>query len=179
MTAPARFILGLDLGLCTGWAVWDCDRNRLHRHGVIDVRKIEDEHQRMYAWAEDLRRALSGRVEAVAFEEVRHMHGQGARYILMQQGILLDWCFGHEVLCAGVNVATLKGWARRYGTGVPMGGYGAADTLGPTLKTAADMQHHLDRRLPVSTNAYQLTEDEAMATWAALWLRDAVEDGAL
>ena len=177
--APARFILGLDLGLLTGWSVWDCDRDRRHISGVIDVRKLKDEGQRIHRWAEDLRLVLneagtlSAGVEAVGFEEVRHMHGQGARYILMQQGILLDWCYGHEVLCAGVNVSTLKAWARRYGTG------GDKDLMGPALKNAADMLDHLARRLPVDTMAYAMTQDEAMATWVALWVREMVRDGTL
>ncbi len=178
MTSPARFVLGLDLGLCTGWAVWDCDRDRRHASGVIDVRKLKDEDHRVHAWAGQLRALWlrDGLPEAVAFEEVRHMHGQGARYILMQQGILLDWCFEHEVLCAGVNVATLKAWARRYGTGVAMTD-NSKKLLGPTLKNAADMQQHLALRLPVDTQAWDMSEDECMATWAALWMRDAVQAG--
>lgn len=172
-----RYGLGLDLGLRTGWCVWDYAKGgRLFMHGTIDVRKLEGEQERMAAWGQGLVGVLDEMApEAVGFEEVRHMVGQGARYILMQQGVLLHLCNERDIMCAGINVATLKAWARRY--------YPAASTiyerpnaeLPAAPKSAADMQYLLGQTTTAGpAMAEALGEDEVMAAWVALWLGEAV-----
>ena len=76
---------------------------------------------------------------------------------------------------AGINVSTLKAWARRYGI-VP---HKLNVEMGPALRTAADMREHLFKRRLLLTTLEQtdMGEDEAMATWAALWMRDHLRQG--
>ncbi len=170
---PLRFSGGFDLGLLTGYCVWDHKHQAVATLGTIDVRSIEDPNKRMGEWRYRMISILR-RGDAVAYEEVRHMKGQGARWIYFQQGILMAQAANVNMLCAGVNVSTLKAWARRYGL--------TPDTpdadLPDALKNAEDMQFHLACTVLDPERVYGPTsvvsEDEAMATWVAVWLADQV-----
>ncbi len=164
-----RFTLGLDLGLCTGYCVWDHKHQALATLGTIDVRKIEDSVTRMGEWRHRMLVVLN-RADAVAYEEVRHMKGQGARWIYFQQGILMAQAEQAGMLCAGVNVSTLKAWARRYGLPAKT----RTEDLPGALTNAEDMQFHLACTILDPERVYgptsQVGEDAAMATWVAVWL---------
>lgn len=148
----ARYLLGLDLGLKSGFAVWDAARREVLRSGVIDVRAVEDERDRIGRWLDDVGNVLAGGVDAVAYEQVRHMRGQGARYVLMQEGALLGTCYAQDLLCAGVNLNTLRKWVRDQDGGAP-------------VRDASAMRDRLRARdIEVGTL------DEAVAVCCALWL---------
>ena len=170
---PLRFAVGFDLGLCTGYCVWDHKHQAVATLGTIDVRKIEDPVKRMGEWRHRMVTVLH-RGDAVAYEEVRHMQGQGARWIYFQQGILMAQASEKNMLCAGVNVSTLKGWARRYG----LPDKTPDKDLPEALKNAEDMQFHLACTLLDPERVYgpvsHVGEDEAIATWVAVWLADQV-----
>jgi len=152
-------VMGMDLGLCSGWAIWD---DGPKAWGTVDVRGVEGEQPRMTRWWEQVEAAMdAAKPEAIGYEEVRHMTGQGARYILMQQGTVLVNVA--PMLCAGINVATLKSYARRYRVANPED----AKALPPPLRSAGMMRHHL---ATFYNQANQMTEDEAMATWVGMWL---------
>lgn len=153
--------LGLDLGLSTGWAVVRLPRGStvpvVVEAGNVVVAHLEGPSMRVGAWAEQVgalaaRVARQRNVTACAYEEIRRMVGQGARYILMMEGAL----HGMRVLPAfGVNQAALRSFAG----------------MRPTSKSNPNPESWSMRSIATFSNPELLrTTDQAVAAFAALWL---------
>lgn len=111
MTNPKPILLSLDLGTSTGWAI----RNEYGRivggTASFKPRRFEGggmRYLRFERWLNETRN-VSGRIDAVYFEEVRRHIGVDAAHayggFLAQ---LTAWCEHHGIPYEGVPVGTIK-----------------------------------------------------------------------
>lgn len=150
----------MDLGLRTGWAVVQRRAGAavVVRAGNIDVTRVEGVSLRLQAWARQvgaLAQQCTGQgVFALGYEEIRRMTGQGARYILMMEGVL------HVVPnlpAMGVNQATLRSYAG----------------MRPRSKANPSPPSWAKRASVVFEGAGMLqSEDQAVAAFVGAWLLD-------
>lgn len=147
--------LGFDLGLNTGWAVVQRVPGRapsILASGNVDVRAEEGLSARLLRWHHEVaivvHLARDRGASCVAYEQIRRMQGQGARYILMQEGILNVDTPHKDLPILGIPDSSLRSHA-----GKKKGMTWAA------------------RAIPVFANpSIIVTEDQAVAAFAAHYL---------
>jgi hypothetical protein len=180
MSGLPRLGLGFDLGKRCGWALVylrsQDELPTLVADGTIDTyeQASGDDYGIMGQWFAALKLLATGkhpavreqryqhRVEAFGYEQIRHMQGQGARYILMQEGALLAACHQSGSLCQGVNTATLKAFAdARDIKGDPAKGI-------PKVRAVETMRSNMTDTFDGDLS--NVTLDSTVAAWAAYWV---------
>lgn len=111
MTNPKPILLSLDLGTSTGWAIHNEYGRIVSGTASFKPRRFEGggmRYLRFERWLNETRN-ISGRIDAVYFEEVRRHVGVDAAHayggFLAQ---LTAWCEHHSIPYEGVPVGTIK-----------------------------------------------------------------------
>ena len=111
MTNPKPILLSLDLGTSTGWAIRNEYGRIVSGTASFKPRRFEGggmRYLRFERWLGETRN-VSGRIDAVYFEEVRRHIGVDAAHayggFLAQ---LTAWCEHHSIPYEGVPVGTIK-----------------------------------------------------------------------
>lgn len=118
MTNPKPILLSLDLGTSTGWAICNEYGRIVSGTASFKPRRFEGggmRYLRFERWLNETRN-VSGRIDAVYFEEVRRHIGVDAAHayggFLAQ---LTAWCEHHSIPYEGVPVGTIKRFITRKG----------------------------------------------------------------
>jgi Holliday junction resolvasome RuvABC endonuclease subunit len=111
MTTPKPILLSLDLGTSTGWAIRNEYGRIVSGTASFKPRRFEGggmRYLRFERWLNETRN-VSGRIDAVYFEEMRRHIGVDAAHayggFLAQ---LTAWCEHHSIPYEGVPVGTIK-----------------------------------------------------------------------
>jgi len=111
MTTPYPILLSLDLGTSTGWAIRNDYGRIVSGTASFKPRRFEGGGMRYLRFERWLNETLnvSGRIDAVYFEEVRRHIGVDAAHayggFLAQ---LTAWCEHHGIPYEGIPVGTIK-----------------------------------------------------------------------
>lgn len=168
--------LAFDFGVSTGVAVAGRDPKpigtgpglgplRIETHAIKLGKPDWEERDRMGVFVDRLD-ALIEEVapDAIAYEEVSFgVKGRGALWIRRCEGYLLGTAYRHGILVHGINVMTLKSWARKNGSE-----YEKKSGM-PTKQMMIDRARAFDWVDPDAV-AKSALDDCSDSAWAAHWI---------
>lgn len=168
--------LGFDFGVSTGVAVARRDGGgplRIETHPINLGKPDWPEKERLGVFVEELDRLIDEVApDAIAYEEVSFaVKGRGALWIRRCEGYLLGACYRNGmgspdhpgILVHGINVMTLKSWARKNGSRfVEKSGMPTKEMM---IERAAAFEWVDPEEIPK-----RALDDCSDAAWAAHWI---------